>query len=175
MMADQNRLNPYNLNALRVLMGGGNIGDEDTAAGMLAKQRYLQAILGNVNPAGSEQRATMPFFDSQTTSDPRFSARFSSPMAQFVEGMGYQTPPPSVQGRLGVEGDVFGGQLRAGAQTMAVQFPDGTIRMMPRSFDAGYRTPFMGGELDVGGNIMPKEGFMPQTMYGVQARFNKKF
>ena len=174
-MADQNRLNPYNLNALRMLMGGGNIGDEDTAAGMLAKQRYLQAILGNVAPVGSQQRAAMPFFDRQTSSDPNFSARFSAPTAQFVEGIGFETPPPSVQGRLGIEGDVFNGQLRAGAQTMAVQMPDGTIRMMPRNFDIGYKTPLMGGQLDVGGNVTPKEGFMPQTMYGVQARFSKKF
>jgi hypothetical protein len=174
-MADLNKLNPYNLNALRVLMGGGNIGDEDTAAGMLAKQRYLQAILGDVMPVGSQQRAAMPFFDRQTSSNPSLNARFSSPTAQFVEGIGYETPPPSVQGRLGVEGDMFGGQLRAGAQTMAVRMPDGTIRIMPRNFDVGYKMPLMGGQLDVGGNVMPKEGFMPQTMYGLQARFNKKF
>jgi hypothetical protein len=173
-MADQNRLAPSSMNMLRFLMMNNGMRQEPTSAKeLLAQQEYYRSVLGDNMPQNS--RGSMPFFDSQTSSDPRFSARFSSPMAQFVEGMGYETPPPSVQGRLGVEGDVFGGQLRAGAQTMAVQFPDGTVRMMPRNFDAGYRTPFMGGQLDIGGNITPKEGFMPQTMYGVQARFNKKF
>jgi hypothetical protein len=58
---------------------------------------------------------------------------------------------------------------------MAVQFPDGTVRMMPRNFDAGYKMPLMGGTLNVGGNVMPKDNGMPQTQWGANVNYSKKF
>ena len=166
-----NKLNPYNVNALSLLMGPP---EDESIAQMIARQQYYKSILGD----SSQQRMNpqmLTLVDRQISDDPRIRATFMSPQARFVEGMGYQTPPPSLMGRLGLESDALGGQVRAGAQTMAVQFPDGTVRIMPRTFDVGYRTPFMGGSLDVGGSVTPKEGLMPETMYNLQARYRKTF
>ena len=180
-MADQNKLAPSSMNMLRFLMmnngmgQGGIVQDEESAKDMLAKQAYYRDLFGAQAQGNQQQNPFMGRGEAQLYNDPRVNLEMMAPQSRFVEGLGFQTPPPSLGGRLSAETGVGDGQFRAGVQTMAVQFPDGTIRMMPRNFDAGYKMPLMGGTLDVGGNVMPKEGFMPQTMWGANLKYSKKF
>lgn len=75
--------------------------------------------------------------------DVKFTAPPSQPMV--VEGLGVQRgAPPSVQGRVGYQGDNF----RMGASGVAVKTPQG-VKYMPGMYDVGYRTPMAGGELDM--------------------------
>jgi hypothetical protein len=165
------------MNMLRFLMMNNGMGQNpESAKEMLAQQEYYRAMLGDNMPQNS--RGPMPGFNvgqGRISDNPAVNLSLMSPQAQYVEGLGFQTPPPSFGGRIGTEGDLGDGQFRAGVQTMAVQFPDGTIRMMPRNFDAGYKMPLMGGTLNVGGNVMPKDSGLPQTMFGANVNYSKKF
>jgi hypothetical protein len=176
-MADQNKLAPTSMNMLRFLMMNNGMGQDPTSAKeMLAQQEYYRSVLGDNMPQNS--RGPMPFFSlgqGRISDNPAINLELMSPRAQYVEGMGFQTPPPSFGGRIGTEGDLGDGQFRAGVQTMAVQFPDGTVRMMPRNFDLGYKMPLMGGTLNVGGNVMPKDSGLPQTQFGANVNYSKKF
>jgi hypothetical protein len=176
-MADQNKLAPSSINMLRFLMMNNGVGqDPDSVKEMLAQQEYYRTILGDQYPQNS--RGQRPFFNvgqGRISENPAINLALMSPQAQNVEGLGWQTPPPSFGGRIGTEGDLGDGRFRAGVQTMAVQFPDGTVRMMPRNFDAGYKMPLMGGTLNVGGNVMPKDNGMPQTQWGANVNYSKKF
>jgi hypothetical protein len=174
-MADQNKLAPGSLNMLRFLMMNG-AQNPNSPAELLAQQEYYRSILGDNLPQNS--RSPMPFFnvgEGRISENPRINLALMSPQAQNVEGLGWQTPPPSFGGRVSTEGDLGEGRYRAGVQTMAVQFPDGTVRMMPRNFDVGYTTPLMGGTLDIGGNVMPKDNGLPQTQWGANLKYSKNF
>jgi hypothetical protein len=66
------------------------------------------------------------------------SAKLESPQAQYVEGLGFMTPPPSVGGRLGANMDALGGNLRAGVSGNVMQTPDKKILANPGMMDIGY-------------------------------------
>ena len=176
MMADQNKLAPGSMNMLRFLMMNNGMGqDEESAKDMLAKQAYYRDLFGAQAQGNGQQNPFMNIGSAQLSNDPRVNLEMMSPQARYIEGIGFQNPPPSLGGRLSAETDFGNGTATAGASTMAVQFPDGTIRMMPRNFDASYRMPLGGGTLSVGGNVTPKEGFMPRTMFGANLRYKKEF
>lgn len=65
-------------------------------------------------------------------------AKFDLAKSQYIEGLGYQTPPPSVNGRLGINMDALGGKIRAGGSGMAMQNPDKKILASPGMMDIGY-------------------------------------
>lgn len=70
--------------------------------------------------------------------------------AQYVEGMGFVTPPPSVGGRLGANFDALGGNIRAGLSGNAMMTQDKKILARPEMVDVGYKGQVGPGELDVG-------------------------
>lgn len=70
--------------------------------------------------------------------------------AQYVEGMGFVTPPPSVGGRLGANFDALGGNIRAGLSGNATMMQDKKILARPEMVDVGYKGQVGPGELDIG-------------------------
>ena len=67
------------------------------------------------------------------------------------------------------------GQFRAGAGKTYVQLPDGRYIETPTMYEAGYRTGLFGGNLDIQGNLVPKSGQMPESVYNIMARYTKPF
>jgi hypothetical protein len=132
----------------RQYAAGGSIDDEsgmDEARGLY--QGNLQnGFMGGSIPSyskGGEARERRDLLDM-------IQAEFRSPPAQYVEGMGFMTPPPSVEGRLGANFDALGGNIRAGASGMAMMSPDKRIMAMPTMMDIGYKGQVGPGTLDVG-------------------------
>jgi hypothetical protein len=103
------------------------------------------------------------------------NAEFMSPPAQYVEGMGFMTPPPSIGGRVGTNFDALGGNLRAGVSGTAMRDPEGNIRTMPGMIDVGYKGQVGPGELDVG--LQRAIRAMPgrNKDYALNAKYSVKF
>ena len=78
-----------------------------------------------------------------------FEAR-TIPPARNIEGIGFASSPPAVQGRLGGNIDALGGNIRAGASGMAMMGPDRKLITSPGMVDVGYRSRVGPGELDIG-------------------------
>ena len=136
------RANPYQFAV------GGSVDDEygyDTATGRsvgnldrgLFGMGYKEG--GNVSKKERQDFLDMINLEART-----------APPARYVEGVGFQTPPPSVQGRLGANIDALGGNIRAGASGMAMMGPDGKVMAIPGMMDVGYRRRVGPGDLDVG-------------------------
>jgi hypothetical protein len=66
------------------------------------------------------------------------SAKLESPPPQYVEGLGLMTSPPSVGGRLGLNTDALGGNVRAGLSGNVMMTPDKKILANPGMMDVGY-------------------------------------
>ena len=81
--------------------------------------------------------------------------------------------PQALLGQLRGSTSLGPGMARVGATGIAVQMPDGSIKYMPNMYDAGYGMPFLGGRLDVSGNMGAQT--MPKRMYGGNIRFSKEF
>lgn len=138
-----------NRNALRKNYAmGGSIDDEygiDESRG-INQGNMQRGFMGGGVPGyakGGEARERRDFLDM-------IEADVKSPPAQYVEGMGFVTPPPSVEGRLGANFDALGGNIRAGASGMAMMGPDKRIMATPGMMDIGYKTQVGPGTLDVG-------------------------
>jgi hypothetical protein len=131
---------------------------------------YKFAMGGNVATyaKGGEAKERREFLDM-------INASVQSPPAQYVEGLGFMTPPPSVGGRLGANVDALGGNVRAGISGNAMMSPENKVMARPEMFDVGYRTNVGGGDLDLAMqrsmNSMPGRG----KDYAVSARYSKKF
>jgi hypothetical protein len=103
------------------------------------------------------------------------NAEFMSPPSQYVEGMGFMSPPQSVGGRLGANLDALGGNLRAGLSGTAMRDQEGNIRTMPGMLDVGYKGQVGPGELDVG--LQRAIRAMPgrNKDYALNAKYSVKF
>ena len=121
-------------------LGNGNMSN-----GFMGGRNLSYAQGGNVSTyaKGGEARERREFLDMIETD-------FKSPPAQYVEGMGFVTPPPSVEGRLGGNFDALGGNIRAGISGNAMMTPDKKIIATPGMMDIGYKGRVGPGDLDVG-------------------------
>jgi hypothetical protein len=103
------------------------------------------------------------------------NAELRLPSAQYVEGIGFMTPPPSVGGRLGANFDALGGNVRAGVSGNAMMGQDRKIMARPEMMDIGYKGRVGPGELDVG--LQRAIQSMPgrNKDYAVNAKYSMKF
>jgi hypothetical protein len=125
---------------------------------------------GNVSDyaKGGEAKERRDYLD-------RMEAELRMPSAQYVEGMGFMTPPPSVGGRLGANFDALGGNIRAGVSGNAMMGQDRKIMARPEMMDIGYKGQVGPGELDVG--LQRAIQSMPgrNKDYAVNAKYSMKF
>ena len=159
---------------------GGSVDDEsgmDEARGL---------GLGNLSN-GFMNMGSTPAYDkggkvSTSNSDKKrrdyldmLNAEFMLPPSQYVEGMGFMSPPQSVGGRLGANLDALGGNLRAGLSGTAMRDQEGNIRTMPGMLDVGYKGQVGPGELDVG--LQRAIRSMPgrNKDYALNAKYSVKF
>jgi hypothetical protein len=112
---------------------------------------------------------------SAAKESPPLDLSFQSPPSQAVEGLGMTSAPPAVSGRIGTNFDALGGNVRIGAQGIAMQTPDKKILTMPGVYDIGYKTQVGPGNLDLSFQrqiqSMPGRG----KDYAVNARYSYKF
>lgn len=136
---------------------GGSVDDElgmDEARG-LSQGNLQNGFMGGGMPSYMEGGNVSTYARGGEAQERRdyldmMEADLKSPPAQYVEGMGFVTPPPSVEGRLGANFDALGGRIRAGASGMAMMTPDKKIMAMPTMMDIGYKGRVGPGDLDVG-------------------------
>jgi len=158
------RDNPYQF------ASGGSVDDEsgmDEARGMM--QGNLQkGLFGMGYAKGGEAKERRDYLD-------RLEAELRMPSAQYVEGIGFMTPPPSVGGRLGANFDALGGNIRAGVSGNAMMGQDRKIIARPEMMDIGYKGQVGPGELDVG--LQRAIQSMPgrNKDYAVNAKYSMKF
>jgi hypothetical protein len=100
---------------------------------------------------------------------------FQSAPSQVIEGLGMVNAPPAVSGRVGTNFDALGGNVRVGAQGIAMQTPDKKILAMPGMYDIGYNTQVGPGNLDL--SFQRQIQSMPGRAkdYAVNARYSYKF
>jgi hypothetical protein len=105
-----------------------------------------------------------------------FSA--NAPSAKYVEGLGMQSPPPMVNGRVGANVDALGGNVRAGLSGTAMMTPDKRIVTKPGAVDVGYRTaqnseydPYLDMNAYRSINAIPGKGYAQ----GVNAKYTIPF
>jgi hypothetical protein len=123
---------------------------------------------------GEAERFFEDFISAAKESGP-LDLSFQSPPSQVVEGLGMVNPPPSVAGRVGTKFDALGGNVRVGAQGIAMQTPDKKILAMPGVYDIGYNTQVGPGNLDL--SFQRQIQAMPGRAkdYAVNARYSYKF
>jgi len=119
-------------------MSGGGQAEADT------EEQILKRIRNNIKGSSESNipRMVEDLLESQRRAEllDKINARFDVPSAQYVEGLGLMTPPPSVSGRLGVNSEAFGGNVRAGLSGNAMMTPDKKILANPGMMDIGYRS-----------------------------------
>ena len=105
-----------------------------------------------------------------------FSA--NAPSARYVEGLGMQTPPPMINGRVGANVDALGGNVRAGLSGTAMMTPDKQIVTKPGMVDVGYKTaqnseydPYLDMNAYRSINAIPGKGYAQ----GVNAKYTIPF
>lgn len=141
------------------------------------KDNYFRQLLGDdIVDRGMNQYGPQFFtlLEQQISQNPNLTASLQGTSGQLAPsqlGMPVMNMPTAFNARLGAEQD----GLRGGVSTMLVKMPDGSFKQLPRTYDVGYNTDVLGGNLDIGGAVVPKDGQMPKTMYNIQARYNKKF
>jgi hypothetical protein len=166
--SDKNRI--YDELMGRKYAMGGSIDEEsgmDEARGMM--QGNLQkGLFGQGYAKGGEAKERRDYLDM-------INADLRLPSAQYVEGMGFMTPPPSVLGRLGANFDALGGNIRAGVSGNAMMDQDRKVRARPEMIDVGYKGKVGRGELDVG--LQRAIQSMPgrNKDYAVNAKYSMKF
>jgi hypothetical protein len=148
----------------------------DNARQLLEKSNYYRQILGDEFVSRGFQQLGPQFFsilDAEISRNPNILANVSATSGirqPFDNGM-EQVMPGMANARLGTEV----GNFRAGVSVPFVQGQDTTYRRMPTTYDVGYNTGLFGGNLNVSGAVTPKEGYMPQSMYNIMARYTKQF
>jgi|GEM_PF-4151508 len=148
------------------------------SAGINAPTIALMAKGGEAKKSEHDSDAEKLFDDFLAAAKqytPPVNLDFKLPPAQYVEGMGWVTPPPSVSGRVGTNFDVAGGNVRIGAQGMAMQTPDKKILTMPGMYDVGYNTQAGPGNLDI--SFQKEIKAMPgrEKNYAINARYSIPF
>ena len=143
---------------------------------LLEKSNYYRQVLGDEFVSRGFQQLGPQFFsilDAEISRNPNILANIAATSGvrqPFDNGM-EQVIPGMANLRLGTEA----GNFRAGASVPFVQGRDMTYRRAPAMYDVGYNTGLFGGNLDISGAVSPKEGYMPETMYNIMARYTKKF
>ena len=161
-----NALAPLNRNALRAAAE-----DEPQYADLAHMLRAKQMMYAGM---GLSPQDIQPLMELELRRDPRIALMLmgnSGALANDrVLGVPMGRTPAAMFGRLGVESQ---GGARAGVSGVAVQMPDGSVKVMPGSADVGYTTPFMGGTVDVGADY----GLMntPNRMMGARLRYMKEY
>ena len=149
----------------------------ETAKELLAKSDFYRQLLGDAFVSQGFQQMGPQFFsilDAEISRNPNILANISATSGQYipVSQTGLETPTTGMaNARIGTEI----GNFRAGASVPFIQGQDNVYRRMPAMYDAGYNTGLFGGNLDISGSVMPKEGYMPETMYNIMARYTKQF
>ena len=148
----------------------------ENARQLLEKSNYYRQILGDEFVSRGFQQLGPQFFsilDAEISRNPNILANLSATSGQRSPNSQYGEfdMPGMANARLGAEA----GNFRAGVSVPFVQGQDTTYRRMPASYDVGYNTGLFGGNLDLTAGVTPKEGYMPQTMYNIMARYNKSF
>ena len=148
------------------------------SAGINAPTIALMAKGGEAKKSEHDSDAEKLFDDflsAEKQYAPPVNLDFKSPPAQYVEGMGWVAPPPSVSGRVGTNFDALGGNVRIGAQGMAMQTPDKKILTMPGMYDVGYKTQVGPHNLDL--SFQKEIKAMPgrEKNYAVNARYKYEF
>ena len=157
-----------------------------SAADLLQKQKFYSDLFGaefvnkGVNQYGS---GFLNVLQREVANNPNIlqgilgTARQFVPFAnsgQFIPEQGVMNKGiVNVKAVPRVNTDV--GQFRAGAGKTYVQLPDGRYIETPTMYEAGYRTGLFGGNLDIQGNLIPKSGQMPESVYNIMARYTKPF
>jgi len=138
---DAVKANPY------MYAMGGSVDDEygmDEARGLMTGNLQNGFMGGMPSYAkGGETKERRDYLNMM-------DAELRMPPAQYVEGMGFVTPPPSVGGRVGANFDALGGNIRAGVSGNAMMGQDRRIMARPEMMDIGYKGQVGPGELDVG-------------------------
>ena len=141
------------------------------------KNAYYRRILGDSIIDNGIQQYGPQFFtllEQQLSQNPNIALSVQGSSGNFIpaqNGMDVMNTPAALNARLGMEQN----GVRGGVSTMLVRMPDGSVRPMPKAYDVGYNTNAFGGNIDIGGTVVPKDGQMPKTMYNIQARYNKQF
>ena len=119
-------------------MSGGGTAESDT------EEQILRRIRNNIKGSSESNipRMVDDLLESQRRAEllDKINAKFDVPSAQYVEGLGLMTPPPSVNGRLGVNSNALGGNIRAGLSGNVMMTPDKKILANPGMMDIGYRS-----------------------------------
>jgi hypothetical protein len=123
---------------------------------------------------GEAERFFEDFMSAAKESGP-LDLSFQSAPSQVVEGLGMVYAPPSVAGRVGTKFNALGGNVRVGAQGIAMQTPDKKILAMPGMYDIGYNTQVGPGNLDL--SFQRQIQSMPGRAkdYAINARYSYKF
>jgi hypothetical protein len=141
------------------------------------KDSYFRQVLGDDIINQGMQQYGFDFFkllDQQLIQNPNINLQVQGNSGQLAPsqlGLNQMSSPAMVNARLGIEQD----GLRAGVNNVLVQMPDGSIKSMPKMYDAGYNTNLLGGVLDIGAGYVPKDEKIPKSMYNINARYTKKF
>jgi hypothetical protein len=148
----------------------------ENARQLMEKSNYYRQILGDDFVSRGFQQLGPQFFtilDTEISRNPNILANLSASSGMRSPNFKYGEPdmPGMANARVGTNIDNF----RAGVSVPFIQGQDTTYRRMPATYDVGYNTGLFGGNLDVSGGVTPKEGYMPQTMYNLIARYTKKF
>lgn len=148
----------------------------ENAKQLMEKSNYYRQVLGDEFVSRGFQQLGPQFFsilDAEISRNPNILANIAATSGvrqPFDNGL-EQVIPGLVNARLGTEV----GNFRAGASVPFIQGPDTTYRRGPAMYDVGYKTGLFGGNFDISGAVSPKEGYMPETMYNIMARYTKKF
>jgi hypothetical protein len=157
-----------------------------TANDLLQKQKFYSELFGadfvnkGLNQYGS---GFLNVLQREVAANPSILTSLLGTVAQAVPfaNSGQFLPEQGIMNRGAVnvkavpQVDTNIGQFRAGAGKTYIQLPDGRYIETPTMYEAGYRTGLFGGNLDIQGNLIPKSGQMPQSVYNIMARYTKPF
>lgn len=113
-----------------------------------------------------EQQGFNPFFDLTTLDRPENKK----------QDLPYYMPAnQGVAGKIGAEYQGESGKYRGGASAVAIKLPDGSIKFIPSTYEAGYRAKIGPGELDINANRSIKAAPGRSPEFGVSAKYLYKF
>ena len=144
---------------------GGTVNPPDDQTGMMNQtpmtnfdQSGVASMIGRTVPQQTFAAGGMPGYSEGGEPKARkerdlldmLDASFkAAPAGQNIEGLGFQSAPLAVSGRLGTNFDALGGNIRAGISGNAMLTPDRKIMARPEMMDVGYRGQVGPGTLDI--------------------------
>jgi hypothetical protein len=147
------------------------------AAQPQAQQPQFMATGGEAKKLDKDDQAERFFEDfmSAAKESAPLDLSFQSAPSQVVEGLGMVNAPPAVSGRVGTKFDALGGNIRVGAQGIAMQTPDKKLLTMPGMYDVGYNTQVGPGNLDLSFQRQIQSIPGRAKDYAVNARYSYRF